>query len=41
MKNLFNKIKAWLETFGRIRAATELARRGETQAAKNLMGRTQ
>lgn len=37
MKNLVNKIKAWLETFGRIRAASELARRGQTQAAKNIM----
>lgn len=40
MKNLLNKIKAWLETFGRVRAATELARRGETRAAKNIMKET-
>ena len=35
--NLLEKIKAWLVTFGRIRAASELARLGENKAAKNLM----
>jgi hypothetical protein len=36
MKTIFNCVKAWLEMWGRARAAAYLARHGNYQAAQAL-----
>ena len=36
MKTIFNGIKAWLEMWGRARAAAYLARQGDYRAAQDM-----
>jgi hypothetical protein len=37
MKSFFNSLFVWLETMGRVRAASYFARTGNYQAAKKIM----